>query len=302
MTGLHPRAPATVDNHPVENPTIQRRRLGNVLRRAREAAARTQDEAAVVIDAAASKISRLELGQSGIKLTDLALLLDFYGVTGDQAESMRDLARAGRQRGRWSGYRNVVPDWFRQYVDLEASATEIRWYQAEVVPGILQIEPYIRAMHVTAHHRPTDEEVDQQVAVRLERQAILDRPNAPEVSFILSESALRRNIGDATTVRDQLHHLADVGERSNVELQVYPFDAQTYEPASFGFTTLRFGSDATSDVIYVEDFTDANYLDRPDDVRAYTRLWSRLQAAALGPVESRRLILRVADEIARQQK
>ncbi|MDG4785430.1 helix-turn-helix transcriptional regulator [Micromonospora sp. WMMD1102] len=57
------------------NPTIQRRRLGNALRRAREAAGKTQDEAALTIDAASSKISRLELGQSGLRLTDLNLLI-----------------------------------------------------------------------------------------------------------------------------------------------------------------------------------------------------------------------------------
>ncbi|MFD6682019.1 Scr1 family TA system antitoxin-like transcriptional regulator [Micromonospora parva] len=64
---------------------------------------------------------------------------------------------------------------------------------------------------------------------------------------------------------------------------------------------MRFGDDAATDVIYVETFTDADYLDRPDAVRAYTRLWDRLRAAALGPVESRKLILRMADDVERQQ-
>ncbi|MEV6986988.1 helix-turn-helix transcriptional regulator [Sphaerisporangium sp. NPDC051017] len=277
-------------------PTIQRRRLGNALKRARDQAGKTQDEAAGVIDAAASKISRLELGQSGIKTTDLKLLLDLYGVTGEEAERMRDLARAGRQRGRWTGFRNVIPDWFRAYVDLEADASEIRWYQPEVVPGILQTEAYIKAMNATARPRITDGEVDRQVKVRLERQAILDQPYAPSLSFILSESALRRNIGDVATMRGQLTHLAQVAERPNVDLQVLPFDAQTYEVASFGFTILRFDHDATSDVVYLEDYTDATYLDRPDAVRAYTALWSRLQAAAMGQVESRNLIARMTDE------
>lgn len=281
------------------NPTIQRRRLGLALKRARESAGKTQDEAAAVIDAAASKISRLELGQSGIKLTDLNLLLDLYGVNGEEAEPLRELARAGRQRGRWSTYRNAVPDWFRQYLDLEGDASEIRWYQPEVIPGILQIEPYIRAMNATAHPRPTAEDVDRQVAVRLERQAILQQDGGPDLSFILSESALRRNIGDAATMRRQLVHLAEIGKQSNVTLQVFPFDAQTYETASFNFIILRFGDNAASDVIYVETFTDADYLDRPDAVRAYTRLWDRLRAAALGPVESRKLIQRMADDVKR---
>jgi transcriptional regulator with XRE-family HTH domain len=279
----------------MSTPTIQRRRLGLALRRARESAGKTQDDAAAKIDAAASKVSRLELGQSGIKLTDLSILLKFYGVTGEEAESMKDLARAGRQRGRWSGYRGVIPDWFRQYVDLEADASEIRWYQTEVVPGILQTEDYIRAMNSTGQPRVTDSEVDRQVKVRLERQAVLDHPDT-SLWFILSESALRRNIGNSKIMHDQLRHLAEVAQRPNVELQVLPFNAQTFGAAWVGFTILRFDNDAGSDVVYLEDYTDADYLDHPDAVREYTRLWSRLQAAASGPVESRNLIVRMADE------
>ncbi|GAB2884565.1 helix-turn-helix domain-containing protein [Streptomyces mayteni] len=277
------------------SPTIQRRRLGIALKRARERAGKTQDEAAVLIDAASSKVSRMEIGQNGIKLTDLNVLLDFYGVTGEQADWMRDLARSGRQRGRWSGYRNVIPDWFRQYLDLEEDATEIRWYQAELVPGILQTEAYVRALHVTAPQFK-DGDLDRQIRVRMERVGIVDRPDAPQVNFILSESALRRNVGGPQVMREQREFLANVAQRPNVQLQILPFDSESYETATFGFTVLRFDHDASTDVVYLEDYMDANYLDRPDAVRAYSALWDRLQAAALGPVESRRLILRVADE------
>lgn len=276
-------------------PMIQRRRLGKALKRARDHAGKTQEEAAAVLDAAASKISRLELGQSGIKLPDLMLLLDFYGVSGEQVESMRDLARAGRQRGRWSGYRNVVPDWFRDYVDLETDASEIRWYQPEVVPGILQTEAYMHAMNATAQPRITNDEVSLHVKVRLERQAILDQPDTT-LHFILSESALRRNVGDAAIMHQQLRHLAELAERPNVELQVLPFDAQTFGTAWIDFIILRFDHDATSDVIYLEDYTDAAYLDALEAVQAYTALWNRLSAAAMGQVESRNLIIRLADE------
>ncbi|MFF3853492.1 helix-turn-helix domain-containing protein [Micromonospora sp. NPDC002575] len=271
-------------------PTIQRRRLGNALKRAREAAGKTQEEAAEIIDSASSKVSRLELGQSGIRLTDLKLLLDFYGVTGEEAEPLRELARAGRQRGRWSGYRNVVPDWFRQYLDLEADAAEIRWYQSEVIPGILQIEPYIRAII-------EGDDVEQQTAVRLERQKVIDRPDGPELNFILSESALRRDLGDRAAMREQLSHIAAVAGRPNVTIQVFPLDAETYVTSSYNFIILRFGEEVASDVVYLETFTDADYLDSPEALRSYNRLWGRLQAAALGPAESRKLIRRIADEM-----
>lgn len=137
---------------------------------------------------------------------------------------------------------------------------------------------------------------DRQVKVRLERQAVLDHPDT-SLWFILSESALRRNIGNSKIMREQLQHLAEVAQRPNVELQILPFNAQTFGAAWVGFTLLRFDNDAGSDVVYLEDYTDANYLDRSDAVREYTRLWNRLQAAASGPVESRNLIVRIADEM-----
>jgi transcriptional regulator with XRE-family HTH domain len=277
-------------------PTIQRRRLGMALRRAREQAGKTQDEAAEILDAASSKLTRLEQGQSGIKLPDLKLLLDLYGVPAEEAESLRDLARAGRQRGRWSGYRNVVPDWFRTYMDLEADATEIRRYQVEIVPGILQTPRYMRSLHTSGLPQENNENVDNLVRVRMERTALLEREDAPRLRFILSESAIRRNVGGAGVMREQLEHLAALAERPNVELQIYPFNAQTYEIATFEFIMLRFDHDPQTDVVYIEDYTNADYLDHPDTVRAYAGLWDRLQAAALGPVESRRLIVQTADQ------
>jgi transcriptional regulator with XRE-family HTH domain len=284
------------------SPTIQRRRLGIALRRARKQAGKSREEAAALIDAAPTKVSRMELGQSGVKLTDLNLLLDFYGAPSDQAERMRDLARSGRQRGRWSGYRNVVPDWFRDYLDLEEDASQLRWYQAELVPGILQTEEYVRALHARGSSSASDDELERQIRVRLDRLAIIDRPEAPQLSIILSESALRRNVGSERVMHGQRRHLAKAADLPNVELQVLPFLSESYVTATFGFTILRFDHNASTDVVYVEDYIDASYLDRPDAVRAYSDLWNRLQAAALGPVESRRLILRMDDEVQDREK
>jgi transcriptional regulator with XRE-family HTH domain len=279
----------------VASPTLQRRRLGKALKRAREQAGKTQDEAAEKIDAASSKISRIELGQSGLKLTDLTVLLGFYEVDDELAEQMRDLARSGRKRGRWSAYRNVIPDWFRDYLDLEEDASEIRWYQPEVVPGVLQTEAYVRAVYTTAKPQVADDAVERSVRMRLERQTVLDRPDAA-LHFILSESALRRNVGNGSLMANQLHHIADVADRTNVDLQVLPFNAQTFGAAWGVFTILRFEQDASTDVAYLEDYTDAAYLDQPEPVRAYNALWNRLSAAALGQVESQDLIREIADE------
>lgn len=280
------------------SPTLQRRRLGMALKRARESSGKTQDEAAEAIDAAASKISRIESGQSGLKLTDLNVLLSLYGVVEEAANNMRDLARAGRKRGRWSAYRNVTPNWFRDYLDLEEDASAIRWYKPEGVPGVLQTEAYIRAVYTTSTPRAADDELERLVRMRLERQAVLERDDAT-LHFILSESALRRNVGNRSLMADQLRHIADVADRANVELQVLPFNAQTYCPADVVFVLLRFDQDASTDVAYLEDYTDAAYLDDHEPVRAYNGLWQRLSAAALGQVESQDLVREIADEYKR---
>lgn len=274
------------------NPTIQRRRLGMALKRAREQAGLTQDEAAAAIESAASKISRIELGQSGVRPIDLTLLMKAYGLPDAVAASMRELAKAGRQRGRWSSYREQLPAWFRTFVDLEGDASEIRTYQAEIIPGMLQTEAYIRAV-LTSPGMPDEDTLDQQVKIRLARQSILEE--STELAYVLSESAVRRMVGGPDTMRNQLVHLAALSRRPHMTIQVLPFAAQTYAVSSFSFVILRFDQDSASDVIYTENFTDADYLDRPDLVRAYTRLWDDLRAAALGPVESRLLIEQLGD-------
>lgn len=275
------------------NPTIQRRRLGLALKNAREQAGLTQDEAAQAIESASSKISRIELGQSGVRPLDLKLLLRAYGVPDDVAASMRELAKAGRQRGRWSSYREQLPAWFRAFVDLESDASTIRQYQAEIIPGILQTQAYITAMLSDAWSHDAAASQQQQVEIRLKRQSILD--DGVQLSFVLSESAVRRTVGRAEVMREQLAHLIELSRRPSITIQILPFGAQTYVPPSFSFVILRFEDDPASDVIYAETFTDADYLDRPDLVRAYTRLWDDLRAAALGPAESRALIEQLSD-------
>ncbi|RZS43042.1 helix-turn-helix protein [Herbihabitans rhizosphaerae] len=279
----------------MDSPTLQRRRLAKALKRAREAAGMTQEQAGKAIDGAKSKISRVEAAQSGFRVTDLNVLIELYGVDEVTAARMRELARAGRRRGRWSAYRNVTPDWFTDYLDLEDDASTIRWYKPEVVPGVLQTEAYIRAVFTTAAPRRADDEVERLVRVRLERQAVLDRRRT-QSHFILSESVLRRVVGNPTLMANQALHIAEIAEYSNVDVQILPFNAQTYCPASVVFTMLRFDDNPSTDVVYLEDYTDADYLDDEAPVRAYTDLWNRLSAAALGQVESQELLREIAGE------
>ncbi|MBB5155675.1 helix-turn-helix domain-containing protein [Saccharopolyspora phatthalungensis] len=280
-------------------PTVRRLQLGNELRHVRQKAGREQAEAAAALDCGIGKISRLELGQGGISKGDLKLLLEFYGVDPQEMQWMFELARTRSSRGRWGDYRAVFPEWFRMYVDLETDAENIRQVQGEIVPGILQTESYMRSLH-TSSVRRDDEGVDALVSSRQERQQILTRDKPPTMSFILSESCLRRQIGNVWIMREQIDHLAEVALQTNIAIQVMPFTAETSTGGiSYDFTLLQIpshGIAADLEFVYIECFDDARYLDAKDAISAYTTLWNRLQAAALGPKESLDLIRSVGKQ------
>ena len=282
------------------NQTVCRLLIGNELRRVREARQLKQEDAAEHIGAKITKISRLELGQTRVTVAEVKMLLEFYGDDPQHIDAMLSLARNANQRGRWQSQPSEWPESFRLYVDLEEGAEDIRNAQAEIIPGLLQAEPYIRTLHSQALHSLSKPSVDAEVKARLERQKIFRGDGPPMVSFVLSESCLRRQVGGPEVMRAQLDHLVEVARLSTVQLQVLPFDTKTYPGAtSFSFTLLSVGAPGIASplsIVYVEGLDESRYLDDKDAVRAYGELWRRLTAAALGPAESVDFIRAVAEQ------
>src|SRR5439155_12523119 len=161
----------------------------------------------------------------------------------------------------------------------------------------LQTEAYTRAMYLAQGVHPDDQQIEDTIKVRAERKQLLTREHPPQYSFVLSESALQREIGGSTVMAEQLRHLAELALLPNVSLQVIPFDAQSYQHIATDFTVFRFGRDMGEDIVYIELFEDAAYLDKPPEtVRKYPDLFGRLRGIALGPVESRNVILEQAQQ------
>jgi transcriptional regulator with XRE-family HTH domain len=280
-----------------------KRLLGTELLRLREAAGLRQQDAAAHLGKAANKISRTETGQIGIEAADLEKLLELYDAPEKDKVWCRHLASGSRvRRGRPTGETTLYlgPKWFRAFRDLEAGATEIMDVSSEIVPGILQTDAYTSAMFVAQGVHPDDQQIEDTILVRADRRELLTRDNPPKYSFVLSESALRRQFGGPTVMAEQLRHLADMALLPNVELQVVPFNTQSYQPLSCKFTLFRFGRDMGDDIIYIELlYADAVYLDKPPEtVARYSELFGRLHAIALGPVESRNFILGLVDQFA----
>ncbi|GAB3694144.1 helix-turn-helix domain-containing protein [Saccharopolyspora tripterygii] len=282
-------------------PTVRRLLLSNELTRLRERAGVDPEKAAQHLGCRTSKISRIELAQSSIQAGDVKLLGELYGADADHAEVLLDLARGQNQRGRWTGYRAVYPDWFRLFVELERDAAALKSVEVEVIPGLLQTENYIQALLEGSQAGGREDNLESRVLARKERQDVFTRQDRPQLSFVLSESCVRRNIGGPEVMREQLRHLADMARRRNVQIQILPFDARTYAgQVAYRFTLLNIpasGLTAPLDFVYVESHDDAQYLDAHDAVTSYGGLWGRLQAAALGPVESREFIAEVAEQM-----
>lgn len=271
--------------------TVRKLQLGIELRRLREAAGRTPAQAARELNCTTAKISRLELGQSGVSMGDLRLLLQFYDTDAEHLAELVELSRDNRRRGRWTGDRATMPEWFRTFFDLESDAEDIRIVETDIVPGLFQTEAYMRTLYEAAAPFGGPDDIDAAVRSRQERQSILDRADPPTVSCVLSESCVRRVVGGREVMAEQLARLVELSARPRVQLQLWPFDGEI--GAGVGARPFRMvripapRADGGLTFAYCEAVDGGRCVDEPAQVRRYEAVWGAHQAAALGPVETR---------------
>ncbi len=279
--------PTMIASPSAGGPTALRLMLGSQLRRLREAKRITLEDAGYVIRASGSKMSRLETGRVGFKPRDIADLLTLYGVTDEQQRAtLEELARQASARGWWHDFADVMPAWFEPYVGLEEAASSIRCYEMQLVPALLQTEDYAQAIARLGHPAGSAAQIKRRVSLQLTRQAVLTRPTLASLWLVLDEVALRRPVGSPAVMRGQLAHLAEVGARPNVTLQVIPLTRGGHAAAGGPFTILRFSEPDLPDVVYLEQLTSALYLDKRETVERYLEVMERLCVEALTSEES----------------
>jgi transcriptional regulator with XRE-family HTH domain len=282
------------------SPTVRRRRLRYEMRRLREERNLTIEQVSEATggDIGPSGISRWETGDRGVRPTDLRLLLDIYNVTGEEREALLTLCRQARERGWWHTYGDAVPNWFQVYLGLETEATSVHVYESELVHGLMQTADYHRAFMETAPVTASDEEDERIVAVRQARQERLTGDDPPEYWAVLNEAVIRRVVGGVEVMRAQLNHIAEIAELKHVTVQVLPFSAGAHPAMDGAFRILGFPETPDPSVVYQENQMGGLYLEKLEEVDRYTLMFSHLMAKALDPGESRRLITRVAAELA----
>jgi len=253
--------------------------FGAELRRARTAAGLSQDQLGQRLGYSGALVGKVEMGERAPS-PDFAEGCDqTFPDTGGLFGRIYQLAR------RWDG---GYPSWFAEWVDSERRATSLCSWQPLIMPGLLQTADYARAI-LAADPQTNDDQLEELVAARLERQAIFDRPEPPILWALIDEAVLHRLIGSRKVMYDQLLHLADTSCRSNITVQVVPAEIGAHAGLLGGFAIASFGNAQGS--VYMESPDQGQTTEAPSVVRRLSRTFDALPRGA-----SRDLIGKVAEE------
>jgi transcriptional regulator with XRE-family HTH domain len=270
-------------------PTGRRRRLGAELRRLREEVGLTIDRVAEVLECSPSKVSRIETGQVSATPRDVRDMLGLYRVDDERLEALVQVAREARQRGWWQKFVDV-PDGVPAYVGLEAAATSIDVYMSLIVPALLQTPDYARAVIAAVRPDLPAGELDRRVELRLRRQELLDQERPPVMRVLLDDTLLRRPVGGPAAMAAQRRRLLADADRPAVTIQVLEVAAGAHAGMDGPFTIFGFPAPAERDVVALDSAADALYLEGPEDVARYRRVFELLLPAARSPADSAAII------------
>lgn len=284
--------------------TLPRRQLGRYLRNGREECGLTLQQAGALIQRSASTVQRIEKGMVvNLREVDIEALCKPYGFDDEQTAAMKALAGQGTDESWWCQYGDVIPANFDFYVGLEAAAQELITYEPELVPGLLQTPPYASALMHASHPEDGPQEHARRLQLRMRRQMRITRKHKPaRLDVILRESVLHGMVGGPKVMAAQLKHLADIGTKSNINVQILPFSVGFPLGEAVGpFVILEFGLHKNGQVIeppvvYTECFTGGLYLTKPEVVRRYHQTHRDLRRSALDADASRARLRKMAKE------
>lgn len=268
-----------------ESPTIRRRRLVRELRRMREAADMSIEEARHEMGWTSGRLNHMEAGRSRPDSSALKDLMTTYGVTDTaRREAVLELGKQSKKRGWWAKFDDVLSD---DFIGFEAEASTISTFQPIVMPGLLQTAEYA-ALSARARLARTETAVDRIVAARMERQKILARDDAPEVRAVITEEALLRlHHSSPDLATGQITHLIETAEALNgVTVLVHPLNAGVFAATSGAFTLLEYSNELDLPIVYVDTTESGIYMEGPEQVSAYKKTFDHVSMDALSPTAS----------------
>lgn len=267
-------APSEPD--PYESPRIQ---FGTELRKFRLLAGFTQQKLCIPLHISISHLSMIENGHRAPTL-ELAREADHLLNTGSALTALLDrLNRAAAQ----------LPLWFRPWLEFEREAEALHTWELSMIPGLLQVEGYAQAL-IRNEPDTTEEQAEERLAARLERQNILKRFKPPMMWVVLDESVLHRPVGNSGIMKHQLQHLLEIGENSYMSLQVLPYSAHSTVGLLGGFVIADMPGGAPP-VAYIDSqSTEDRVTDRPEEVKGLAFRHGVIRSDALPRRESLSMI------------
>jgi len=266
---------------PVTGQRVVRRALGRRLTRLRVATGKSRREVAEAkLGISEPTLHRIETGKVPVTVANVRALCWLYGVDESVANALSDLA-LGTSQEEWWDTNPAIPDWFKLYVGLEASATAIRTYEGEVVPGELQTEQYVRAIY-GAEKSVEGDATERHVKLRMQRQAALAaRHPKPSLIIVLGEGVVTRQVGGPDVLAAQIEYLCEAAKQEHVEILVLPWTAGAHAAMAGAFRIMDFEDPEDPDVVYLESHVGALYLEEPEEVREYRRIFDLIYEASV---------------------
>ncbi|WP_432839126.1 helix-turn-helix domain-containing protein [Dactylosporangium sp. CA-092794] len=278
-----------------EGPTLRRRRLAAELKKCREDAGFTQEHVSRHFEWHSAKVTRIENARVPVTPRDVNDLLTLYRVADSEyRDALMTLARLARQRGWWTDYKDVMRP--GNFVGMEADASSAKVWEPIVLPGLLQTEPYMRALMGSGRSHDPQHAIDRRVELRKTRQKRLRGPSPITLWAIIDESVIRRIVGGKDLMREQWSRLITATELPNVTLQILPLDAGEHAFLGGSIALLEFPDVAHLDVVYLEGLAGDYYEEQPAEVKRYRVEFERLSTKALSQEASIDMIQRLLDD------
>lgn len=269
----------------IKSPTVRHRRLGRELRQLREAAGLTAEAAATHLGWSRPKVNRIENARITVSVPDVTAACDLYGTDAATRAGLIQLCRDANHRGWWTAYSDVFTG---SYVALEADATLVQTWEPLVIPGVLQMPDYARAIIAGARPELDEAELDRHVDARMRRKS---RVPSSELTLhaLLDEDALRRPVGSPELMARQLEEIQRMRDRPNVTIQVLPRSAGAHAGLGGSFSVLSF-DEPDPPVGYVEAQAGDIYIEASNQVERLKLRFGRLADMCSPPDESADLI------------
>lgn len=278
-------------------PTVRLRRLAGELRRLRNAAEMSRDDVVEQTGINSATLYRIETAKARPQMRTLIALVSLYGVDQTQRDYLTALCRDAGKQGWLRPYHSDLPEEYTAYISFEDEAQSIRNYESLFIPGLLQTEDYANAVIRGVLPAATDEEVDDRLTARIERQGVLAKASPLKLWAIVAEASLRTVVGGREVMSAQLKHLAEAAKLPNITLQVIPFSAGAHPGMPGQFILMDFEDPMDTDLIYIDSMAGDLFLESEADTRRYRSIFDNLAAVALSPKESASLITKVATEM-----